>query len=107
MAQAGTTNLFSVAAANNGKPILSTTQSFLVNVTLPAQPAFSRYTYTNGQFQSWVEGDAGPDYSILGSTNLLDWALIATTNQPAMPFLFVDPDNAGRVNKYYRLRTGP
>jgi hypothetical protein len=88
IAQSGTTNLLTVAVFDNGIPSLWAKQNFTVTVLTPAHPTFSAPTFTNGVFQSWVSGSTGPDYTVLGSTNLVDWGTILTTNSPATPFLF-------------------
>jgi hypothetical protein len=107
IAQAGETYLLTVVVSNSGVPALSSTQSFAVMVVLPAPPHFTLYAMSNGLFESWISGDAGPDYSILGSSNLLDWELIVTTSQPAVPFPFTDTNTPNKGGKYYRIRLGP
>jgi beta-galactosidase len=107
IAQGGTTNVLTVVVSNNGQPVLSAIQNFVVNVLPPAQPAFAHYAISNGLFVSWIVGDSGPDYSLFRSTNLISWQLVSTTNQPAMPFQFVVPTVANRQDEYYRIRLGP
>ncbi len=107
IAQSGTTNLLAVMVSDNGLPILSATRNFTVSVLAPAQPSFGLCTLSNGLFESSILGDFGPDYSVLGSTNLTDWELISTTNQPPIPFQFADPSITNGVQRFYRLRLGP
>ena len=62
---------------------------------------------TNGHINLMVSGDAGPDYTIQTSTNLLDWTTLLATNQPALPFQFIDPDPANSLVRFYRALLGP
>ena len=107
IAQAGTNYQVTVTVSNSGVPVLSANQSFTVTVTLPDPPYFTHYAVSNGLFVSAIGGDGGPDYSVLGSTNLVDWELIFYTNQPALPFQFADPSAPQSGGKYYRVRLGP
>ena len=95
-----------IVVTTNG-PLLSATQSFRVTVITPAQPVLSEPRFTEGQFQLRVSGDAGPDYTLLGSTNLLDWAELFTTNSPALPFDWLDSDTNALPLRFYRVRLGP
>ena len=73
VAQADTTNLVSIQAANNATPGLSATQSFYVTVRPLNSPTVSGIFVTNNQISVTVGGDSGPDYLIQVSTNLIQW----------------------------------
>jgi uncharacterized repeat protein (TIGR03806 family) len=107
IAQAGTTNLLNVQVSDNGTPIQSATQSFFVTVTRPAKPTLSSPALTNGQFKLLVSGDAGPDYTVQASTNLVNWVSVSTNNSPALPFLFTDPSASSFRQRFYRVLLGP
>jgi hypothetical protein len=107
VAQGGTTNLLAVAVANNGLPTLSAMQNFTVTVLAPAQPVFADYAVSNGIFGAAITGDFGPDYSILSSTDLVNWALVSTAPQPQLPLLFSAPGVLGQTATFYRVRLGP
>jgi glucose/arabinose dehydrogenase len=107
MAQAGTTNLLSVNVFDNGTPSLSATQSFWVTVNRPAQPGLSATFTSQGQFKIMIAGDTGPDYTVLGSTNLVNWTTLLTTNSPVPPFLFVEPNSSSFGQRFYRVLLGP
>ena len=56
--------------ADNGTPPLSATQSFQVTVQTPARPVVFAPTVSGGMLALLVNGDSGPDYTLLGTTNL-------------------------------------
>jgi hypothetical protein len=105
--QANTTNLISLKVTDSGNPNLSATQSFIVLVNPLAPTLASPVSWSNGQFVLQVSGQAGPDYAVLGSTNLTDWNTLFTTNSPAMPFEWVDTNAAALPNQFYRIEVGP
>jgi uncharacterized repeat protein (TIGR03806 family) len=107
MAQAGTTNLLTIQVADSGTPSLSASQSFSVTVNRPVRPGLTGGTITNGQFKLLISGDAGPDYTVQVSTNLLDWTALWTTNPSALPFLISDPSASNYQQRFYRVLLGP
>jgi hypothetical protein len=78
-----------------------------VTVNRPASPGLSNVSMTNGQFRLTISGDFGPDYTVLASTNLTSWISIFTTNQPTLPFLFVEPSLTNYNQRFYRVRLDP
>ena len=52
-----------------------------------------------GQYNFAVSGDAGQQYVIQASTNLLDWDSLQTN---VAPFQFTDTNAAGFDQRYYR-----
>jgi len=90
VSQADTTNLISLQAVNNATPALSATQSFLVIVRPLATPGISGIFQTNGQPGLIISGDAGPDYMIQISTNLIQWESIYTNFSATPPFNWTD-----------------
>ena len=107
MSQRGTANLMTVVVANNGQPNLSATQNFMVTVLAPAQPVLGPTVFTNGVLQSLILGDFGPDYSVLKSTDLMNWASVFTTNSPLMPCLFMDSTATNYRKGFFRVQLGP
>jgi autotransporter-associated beta strand protein len=108
ISQSPSTNLLSVAATDNGTPPMSSTQSFNVVVLRPAPPVLSSPQIVGDQFQVWINGNVGPDYSIFATTNLSSsWQLLLTTNPVAFPFLFTEPAPANFQQRYYRVLLGP
>jgi hypothetical protein len=63
--------------------------------------------YTNGVIQLLISGDAGLDYGIECSTNLVDWQAAFSTNSPAIPFSWTDTSASNSPMRFYRARSGP
>ncbi len=107
VAQANTTNLFTVNVTDNGSPNLSAAQSFNVIVNPLTNAVLGSAAYAGGQFSLTVSGGTvGPDYILQSSTNLTNWQAIQTNNSPALPFTFAD-SNAAAPFQYYRVRLAP
>jgi regulation of enolase protein 1 (concanavalin A-like superfamily) len=105
---ANTTNLITVKVADSGSPILSATQSFSVKVNPLPVPSVSSVTFNNGQLTLLVTNSLiGPDYGVLVSSNLINWSMLFTTNQPAMPFSWTDTNGATSPKLFYRIKVGP
>lgn len=107
IAQANSTNSFSVAVADNGTPSLSVTQSFTVFVSAATAPTNTTMNYSNGTFEFSIGGIVGPDYIIQGSTNLTSWETLYTTNPAAMPFSWNDGNASSYPLRFYRVLLGP
>ena len=60
----------------------------------------------NAQFSLLVNGDLGPEYTVFASTNLVGWTPLFTTNPPALPFTWSDP-NSPTMQRFYRVLVGP
>jgi hypothetical protein len=58
-------------------------------------------------FSGFFNNLLGPDYTVLGSTNLFDWVPLLSTNPPIMPFLFTEPNNTNYDRRFYRVLLGP
>ena len=106
MATSGTSNLFTVVVTNTSS--LATTQSFWVGVIAPQKPLISQPNFTSGHFNLTVSGSAGPDYMILGATNLVSpvWQPLFTNFAPVPPFQWTDT-NTAQSQSYYRILLGP
>ncbi len=105
--QANTSNLISLKVTDSGNPNLSATQSFSVTVNPLTSPLVESVTWNNGQLTLQVSGQSGPDYAVLGSTNLIDWNRLFTTNSPSMPFAWADTNAASLPVQFYRIEVGP
>ena len=76
-------------------------------VTRPSAPVIDAGSVTNGNFGFRINGDRGPDYTILASTNLTSWAPIFTSNSPVLPYYWVDTNSVAYPIRYYRTVLGP
>ena len=107
IAQSPSTQTVAVVVSDNGSPILTATQSFKVTVTRPVTPALNAVSLSNGRFGFWINGDTGPDYTILASTDLASWIPVFTTNSPPLPCFWADPNSAAYPLRFYRTVLGP
>jgi pectin methylesterase-like acyl-CoA thioesterase len=107
LAQAASSNFVSLKVADNAVPSLSATQSFSIFVNPLGPVALEAGSYTGGLFTASVTGDTGPDYAIRASTNLVNWETIFTTNSPAMPFTWADPNAPLHPFRFYQVLVGP
>jgi hypothetical protein len=98
-------NSIMLKVADNGTPSLSTTQSFTVMVNPLAQPNVSSGALNDGEFILQVSGDAGPDYAVQASTNLIDWSTVLINNSAVMPFSFTNSPSSPM--QFYRVKVGP
>jgi hypothetical protein len=107
IAQAGSNYVFSVRVADNGPGNLTATENFSVTVVAPARPVTSNPRNISGRFQLICDGESGPDYTVQASTNLLDWVTVFTTNTPALPFQWTDPETTNVPGRFYRVLLEP
>lgn len=107
IAQGNSTNAMKIVVTDNGSPSLSATQAFSVFVTLPANPTVQPAGVSNGQFNLLVGGDAGPDYTVQASTNLVNWTSVTNAVSPALPFNWSDTNAANFKQRFYRVLLGP
>jgi hypothetical protein len=108
VAQADSTNSFTLQVSDNGAPGLSATQSFSVFVNpLPAPGMGGGISFTGGQISFNISGQSGPDYAIEASTNLAQWSNVFITNSPALPFTWTDPATNSGPQRFYRVKLGP
>jgi dextranase len=107
IAQSPSTQNVGVVVTDSGVPPMSATQAFTVTVIQPVQPIIKGPLVAIGQFGFWVTGDAGPDYTILASTNLSSWDLLFTANSPVLPFFWADTNSLAFTRRFYRVLLGP
>ncbi|MSU59665.1 MAG: hypothetical protein EXS35_16115 [Pedosphaera sp.] len=70
-------------------------------------PYFLSWGFTNGVFQMEVIGQPGPEYVILGSSNLVQWTPIGTNAGTFTPFIFFDPGSDSNRTRFYRVQFQP
>jgi pectate lyase len=106
VSQATMVSPFSVVVTDNGTPSLSATQTFSVTVNPLTSPTIDPPLISGGQVGLTVNGQAGPDYAVQGSTNLMDWQTLWVTNPATMPFTW--STNTGALPaQFYRIKVGP
>jgi hypothetical protein len=54
-----------------------------------------------------VNGPAGPDYTLLSSTNLTNWQVLFTTNSPVTPITLIDTNFGAYSARFYYIQLGP
>jgi hypothetical protein len=107
VSQANTVNSVTVKVADSGSPSLSATNSYQVTVNPLAQPNITSVTAPPGPVNIKVTGAYGPDYTLLTSTNLIEWQVLSTTNSPGTPVTLADPNPDGASARFYRIQLGP
>jgi alpha-L-arabinofuranosidase len=105
--QANSSNNFSLQVSDNGKPVLSATQSFYVTVSPLTVPTLSAAMMANNQFKLSVSGQTGPDYEVQSSTNLTQWSAAFVTHSPALPLNWTDTNPTNIPTRFYRVVVGP
>ena len=103
---ANTTNVIQVKVSDSGSPNLSATNSFSVVVGPIASPSISSVSLSTGAVNLAINGPQGPDYTILTSTDMINWQALFTTNSPTMPLMLTDT-NSTDLGRFYRLQIGP
>jgi autotransporter-associated beta strand protein len=107
-ASAGSAGVVTVVATDSGIPTLSATQTFLIDVLpITTPPAVADPTWTNGAFGLTLIGDAGPDYIIQASSDLLAWTNIHVATPPTLPVQWTDSDATNFNARFYRLLVQP
>jgi len=107
IAQSPSTNWVMTKVSDNGQPSLSSTQLFSVYVNQPRPPALSTLGLKRGVFSMTIAGDAGPDYAIYGSTNLVNWQLLQQNLSPTLPLQFSNTVATNSNLGFYRVLLGP
>ncbi len=87
--------------------VMATAMTTFPLATLSASPALSQPTKPSAsEFQFLVQGLAGQNYTIEGSSNLVDWNAIRATNSPTGTFSVL-LTRATNHHGFYRVRLGP
>jgi glucuronoarabinoxylan endo-1,4-beta-xylanase len=106
LSQANSVNEISVQAAVSGVPALSATNSFEIIVNPVVAPGVSA-SVSAGRVNLVMSGAAGPDYTLLVSSNLTGWQVLWATNSPMLPAMFVDTNMGNPPARFYRAQIGP
>lgn len=99
----------SVAFSPDGAKALSGSSdgvALMWNIVEPERPAprilSAVMLSPSGLFQIRLEGETGVTYRLEGSTNLLDWTSLFTTNLTTGVWEWVDPQSAPTSPRFYR-----
>jgi len=105
--QATNAGAYYIAATNAAGSVASTNAFLTVAAAAPARPRVAGINFSNGIFKLTVNGDAGPDYIIQASTNLITWQSLFTNHLAVPPFNWSDSNAASFSRRYYRIQLGP
>jgi glucuronoarabinoxylan endo-1,4-beta-xylanase len=103
--QANTMSTIQVQVTDSGSS-LTATNSFNVIVNAVTNPVVGGINLSTGDVSMTVNGPQGPDYTVLTSSNLVNWQALFTTNSPAIPFTFT-VTNTGNPAEFYNIQIGP
>jgi hypothetical protein len=82
--------------------------TFNLTVVPPATPpTFASFTMIGSQFQATISGDAGLNYFIEASTNLMDWIPVHTNLNATPPLIWADTQSTNFNTRFYRVMIGP
>ncbi len=107
VSQANTTNQIQIVITDTGQPPLSATNSFNVIVDPISQPVVSGITTNAGEIDLLVTGPSGPDYTLLTSTDLVNWQSVLTVPSPTPPVTLSDTNYPNGPARFYRVELGP
>ena len=74
---------------------------------LPGVVFTSPGVFSNGAFQMMIAGATGKTYVLQASTNLFNWAPIATNVPASTPFTVSDPNATNFNHRFYRAVLTP
>lgn len=114
IAQAGQSYPMVVRVTDSGTNTLSATQTSTVTVA-PVQTPVVAMTWsnlvsgssTNPVLQLSIQGQSGPDYILMASTNLTNWTAISTNAPATFPFRWTDSNTSQLSRRFYQIRLGP
>lgn len=73
--------------------------------TLP--PIINSFSLAGGQPQISISGEPNGNYTLLTSTNLVNWQALFTTNLIFFPYTMVDTNLTANSARFYRIQIGP
>jgi len=107
VSQANTTNVIQIEVTDNGQPNLSATNQFNVVVNPISAPTVASITPNGGALDLLVNGPSGPDYTLLTSTDLVNWQSVLTVSSPTPPVTLADTNYPDGMARFYRIQLGP
>ena len=114
IAQAGQSYPIVMRVTDNGTNFLTTTNTNIINVA-PAQTPIVSLNWSNvaigsnatPQLNLSIQGQTGPDYILMASTNLTNWSSISTNTPGTFPFVWTDTNANQFSRRFYQIRLGP
>jgi hypothetical protein len=114
IAQAGQSYPVVTRAMDNGSNALSATTTNTIAVAAVQTPKVS-VAWSNPpagsnpppQLELSIQGQTGPDYILLASTNLTNWTAISTNTPGTFPFVWTDTNASQYPKRFYQVRLGP
>jgi hypothetical protein len=114
LAQAAQTYPIVIQVTDNGSNALSTNQTNTVTVAPVQTPTVSMAWSGDGagsnpasQAKLSIQGQTGPDYILMASTNLTNWSSISTNTPGSFPFVWTDTNSSQYPKRFYQVRLGP
>lgn len=76
-------------------------------LTVNGPPEIHSAALHEGTFEFEVFGNTGLQYTVYGSSNLVNWDWLLMTNPLSLPFQFADPAAGDFNQRFYRVRVEP
>jgi len=96
--------IYSVVVSNSSGTIIS--KDVALSVTSAGPPEITFAAYASGQFTLMFDSEINGGFSILASSNLMDWESVFTANAPLLPYSWTD-SNAIAPQRFYRVLAFP
>jgi glucuronoarabinoxylan endo-1,4-beta-xylanase len=107
VSQANSINPVAVKVFDTAMPSLAATQNFTVAVNPLAPSQLGAFVGADGRPALILSGPSGPDYTLMTSSNLINWDTLVTTNPPTLPVTLTDPNYGAQAARFYRIQLGP
>lgn len=114
IAQSGQAYSVVTKVTDNGTNTLSATNTNTITVNAAELPdvvlGWTNGTNAGGSgsiVQMAIDGQTGPDYIVMASTDLEAWQPIATNTPTVLPFLWTDTNAHLFPRRFYHIRLGP
>jgi hypothetical protein len=104
--QAGTATITVIVTDAKGARGFATFELTVVQA-VPNPPVFAGSTLSNQLFKVTITGDAGFNYYIQASTNLVNWQNVFTNLNATPPFVWQDPQTTNFSRRFYRVLIEP
>jgi len=114
IAQAGQSYSIVTKVTDNGTNLLASTNTNTIAVAAVQTPSVS-VSWSNmmvgsnrsSQVRLSVQGQTGPDYILMASTNFTNWTAISTNTPGTFPFVWTDTNANQYPKRFYQVRLGP